>query len=562
MKLRSVFVSYSGRTLGDKDFAKALLVRVQDQGLEPWIYERRGQEIPAGQPIDEFCRKMIRQADLFIAVISDSSLKSPYCAGEVEFAMQCHGIENIVQVAITQQPASEWPNPYANLTAHKQLRVRADNESDLERLIEDICKRASIPYRVPTRGAPRMPLLARLTEELRGLRPADAEHDVGVFDLLRQDALDITRCYENLQLEAALEAAQGLVRHLEREFGGQPFYYPRLVRGVLEAELGKTRRDFLDKALETFEAVLKDVRLSSRMDENALAGLAAVHMLRGDPAAALDLYRKANALITARGQHDPDLVHNVVLATIAAGAPLTANEAAELTAWKKKALLTQDPYLVERLTALHALASAYLGDYDTSQTAIAALDVSSPRVADILLRVAQELSVQAPGRWQAKADALAEQLFLWALEAAKQPLPDVMYGYGSFLYSRGRFEDALATLSPTLKNADGNPKLLVEAAWCCLQLNRVPQALELCRRASQSRLPERARPVELSEHLYYRGLASWIIGQADLAQRDFLDSGFPRSQSYPRVARNHGFDPDDLEFTSSWASRLLHRLRG
>ena len=44
--LPTVFVSYSGRDAADKSFAKHLLARLDEQPLQPWIFERLGDEVP------------------------------------------------------------------------------------------------------------------------------------------------------------------------------------------------------------------------------------------------------------------------------------------------------------------------------------------------------------------------------------------------------------------------------------------------------------------------------------------------------------------------------------
>ena len=165
--LKSVFVSYSGRLDADKDFAKRLLARLSEQPLEPWIFERRGSEVPTSENIDEYCRKQIRKAEIFLAIVSDSSLESESTRSEVAFALSFLDPSEIVQVSTNGRPQVAWPEPYRSLIALKRIHVARDDDADLERCVEDLCIFAGVEYSGPTDGVPRLPLVHRLTEEMR-----------------------------------------------------------------------------------------------------------------------------------------------------------------------------------------------------------------------------------------------------------------------------------------------------------------------------------------------------------------------------------------------------------
>ena len=558
MVVQSTFVSYSGRLADDKAFARQLLVRLEEHGLEPWIYERRGGEVPAGAGIDEYCRTKIRKADLFVVLISDSSLESPYTQAEVTYAITTHGVEGVFQIATSRRAIADWGEPYLTLSAYKHVRANATSAADIERCIEDICCRVGVTYQPPQTGSARLPLLARLTAELREARPGDPQYEVGLFSVLRKIALKAAGAYTEGRLEHALSALDTLLYHLDDEFDGKAFYYPMLVRGVLQAEIGRQRPPYLDSAFNTFHTLLTDPRFHEKIDENAAAGLAAVEMLRGNAAEALRLYREANALVTERGEVDPDLVHNLLIATIALEAPISNEDATALTHWMGDAFLTKDPDLVERLTALYALTCAYRGEAAAAERAFVALGQSSLRVADLLFRMAQELGTISKSGAGKSAELLAEALFLRAIEPLSHPTGTTRVCYAAFLYERARFDDALAVLQPALQEVSQSPRLLVDAAWCHFQLGETERAVALCQRAAQLSLPNSTQALtqaEMREFLYFRGFAHWLIGEADIAAKDFEDSGYARAQWYFTVSSNHTV----TGFVDSPLVRMLRR---
>jgi len=102
-------------------------------------------------------------------------------------------------------------------------------------------------------------------------------------------------------------------------------------------------------------------------------------MINDEPKEALPLYRKAQEIVTACGEADTDLTHNVLLATMASGDPITVEDAATLTQWKTGAFLTKEPILIDRLNTLYALACVYGGDADGAKEALQAVDCANPR---------------------------------------------------------------------------------------------------------------------------------------------------------------------------------------
>ena len=537
----SVFISYSGRESEDKLFAKNLITRLDEIGLDPWIYERRGSEIPPGQRIEEYCKKQIRKADHVVIIISNSALVSEYTQAEVEFALLCHDTASITPVATTCVPFDSWPAPYSQLRPFKQLRIDRAAATDLERCVADICYTVGRSYQPPHDGLPRLPLLKRLTDELRGARPNDPQYEIGIFTALREKALQVAELYEQARSIEAVEALTGLLADLKVKFPGRSFYYPYLVRGVIESEIGKEDSHWLNRARKTFRDILDDPALKGMVDENAYAGLAGVELLLGKGQAAYDLYVRAQSVVAARNESDPDLLHNIILTAISIGRPLSKEDIDQLLSWRSDSFRTKDPYLFERLTALYALGCTYIGDLERARQMLSSIDQRSTTIADLIIRLAQELSSRSKHLATWKVDDLARRMFDLALVVAPDSLKkNVMFSYAAFHYERGAMEESLRLLDMLRSMYPKDPQVLVECALCYFALGRRRQAEQYCDIGAHLPLPYGDTATTLKDFLYFRGLAKWLKGKKDLARQDFLDSGYVEDQWYEVISRYHG----------------------
>jgi tetratricopeptide (TPR) repeat protein len=560
--LKSVFVSYSGRRPADKDFAKRLLARMREQPLDPWVFERRGSEIPASQNIDEYCRKQIRKSDVFVAVLSDSSLESESTQSEVAFALNLLEADEIVQISTTDRPHREWPAPYKTLTAFKRIEVKQDDVADLERCVEDLCRRVGVEYSGPGDGTRRMPLVLRLTEELRLAKPSYSRFDTGTFSELRLLALDASKAYSEGRLEHAFSGLGSLQHQLGIYYAEHAFYYPRLIRGVLLVELSALKAGHLDDAMALFQEMLRDRSIESLIDENLFAAVALVHLKRRELDDALAFYHRANETVKARGMIDPDIVHNIVVVTLAAESPHEVSKVELLLDQARDVCATTDPYLYERFLALRAGLRAKCGDFNGARQLLRMIDAAGSLPSDVAARLAQDLASQSHSMSEAGSVRFVQELFL--LVAPVLPpdqKPPFLMSYAGFLYGVGRFEEALKTLQEAASLSSQHPKLVVEMIWCLRQLERHEEAATL---ASQAAKQTRASVLGLSvqdtaEFLYYRGFAAWLSGAAEQAERDFLDSGASVQLSYSTIALRHVAVPfKRLEGLFSRVRRALH----
>ncbi|WP_085316375.1 TIR domain-containing protein [Derxia lacustris] len=539
---KSVFVSYSGRIPSDKDFAKRLLVRLCEHFLDPWVFEQRGGEVPLGENVDEYCRKKIRQADLFVAIISESSLESESTRSEVAFALKFLDPREIIQISTAVRPHDSWDDPYRQLTPYKRIEVIANDSADLERCIEDICCHAGINYLGPNNGSPRLPLISRLTEEVKAAKPRYSRLEVGIFSELRLLALHASQAYEDGRLEHAFSALTSLEYQLSIHYEGQAFYYPRLIRGVLLFELSAFRSSYLNDAMTLFCEILEDRSIAALVDENLYAAMATVYLRRGEINEALRFYYVAHEMVKARGRIDPDLIHNIIVANIAS---LSTGQDAEVERLLEEAnyiCATTDPYLCERLLALKAALRAKKGDIEGARYLLHEFEVSATATSDILAGLAQDLAVQPHLLASVKAVDFIENLF----EISIPMLPDkqkslFLSSYAGFLYRIGQFERALKLLQMENATSHNNPRFVIDEIWCLRQLGRHKDAHVLALAAANLPCPSEVSfsGRALAEFFYFRGFAAWLSGAFEQSRRDFLDSRFPVHQSYEVVAQQH-----------------------
>jgi WD40 repeat protein len=99
--MADVFVSYSRR---DSGFVRRLAESVAERGKEVWL-DTEG--IADAEVFPEAIKRAIEQSDGFVFVITPSSVDSPYCENEVDYARELQ--KRIVPVLRTPVPDSELP---------------------------------------------------------------------------------------------------------------------------------------------------------------------------------------------------------------------------------------------------------------------------------------------------------------------------------------------------------------------------------------------------------------------------------------------------------------------
>src|SRR5438132_503727 len=96
--LARAFVSFAERNSCEKRFAGNLLTRLNEHSITAWTYLSEEGAIPDGTEILSFCKRMIDESALFIAVISDSTVHSEYTRAEVAHALRRQENEATFQI--------------------------------------------------------------------------------------------------------------------------------------------------------------------------------------------------------------------------------------------------------------------------------------------------------------------------------------------------------------------------------------------------------------------------------------------------------------------------------
>jgi tetratricopeptide (TPR) repeat protein len=534
---KTVFVSYSGRSRADKIFATRLLVRLKDQGFAPWVYEQRGEEIAAGSHIDEACRRQIRKSDLFVCIISDSSLASPFTAREVELAVELFDIGDIFQVATTTQVQDDWPEPYRSLLPYKHVPAVRMDETDLERVLFDLCRMTASPYSPPSDKVPKLPLIRRLTQELGNARPARRDMEVGLFERMIGYAMHASTAYDEGRKEHAVGALDTLQFELEREYPEYGFYYPRLAKAAILLELAPLRRHYLNKAEAVLDELATDASIAAMRDENLYAAQAVAALHRKESDKALALFRKANDQVTARGELDLDILHNIAVASLAVDDEASASYTCAQLDMAMQGSITSDTHLIARATALRAALLARSGDDDGAVCCLDDAETEGALCLDILCRIAQELSAKPMLAGKPSTASHINRLFDIVAARGEQPQRnEALLSQAAFHYRQRRFDEALQALDSVDRDIAGHSRVMLEQALIHLHLGHHDQAKRLLAIAADSEVTFHEHESAGREKLYYRGYAAWLIGHFEQARRDFLDSRFSDSFAYDAVA--------------------------
>ncbi|MEI8208442.1 MAG: toll/interleukin-1 receptor domain-containing protein [Methylococcales bacterium] len=556
--LKSVFVSFSGRDHFDKEFVKHLISRFREHNIDPWIYEMLGSEIPVSKNIADFCREKIRKSDYFVAIISDSSLNSEYAQVEVRLAIAIYGVEGIFQVATTRTDSYLWPEPYLSLTAAKRIDAHSNDAVELERIVEAFCVFANLDYKIPSSESPKLPLLSRLTNELYEAVPDHIEYDTGIFSELRKKAIKADQAYAKGNLELAHNAIDAMLYELQDNFANTAFYYPKLVKGILLLELSGKKPSKAESARRIFIQILGDPLLSNKLDENAFAALAASEHRLGNYSRSLELYRLANDFVIQHERLDGDLIHNIVVASIAAGEKLTYAERQILFEQHSLLFLTEDPFLSERIAALRVLVLIQEGHIEEALYFLNGSQLSKPDILDVLIRLAQESAQFGVAKYDGSTLKMAEDLFLVSLKMAEDETRSVVVrSYAKFLYECADFYGALNLIREEMRRREDDPCLMMEAIWCLIQTDEWQEARKIL--ASIVNLVFSARELESSDTLaefhYFRGFANWWLGSFDKAAQEFRDSGMGEDRAYEKIACIHL--SDKYQYVAGWLQNDL-----
>jgi hypothetical protein len=225
MKTPRVFLSYSH---SDKGFAAKIATHLQENGVDVWL--DKWEILPGDSLIQKIFAEGLNNCDVFLILLSNSSVKSNWVQRELDVAMikKIEGITKIIPIIIEK---CDIPN------ALKPLKW-IDISSDFDNSIRELLKSIFEIREKPTLGTPPDFVVSR-TQSIGGLSPEatnlgkflvqDSEDDhpfEKMYDVKRlADSLNYTPEEINDSIEE-LES-HGLVKSLQF-LGTQPFAYAQV----------------------------------------------------------------------------------------------------------------------------------------------------------------------------------------------------------------------------------------------------------------------------------------------------------------------------------------------
>jgi Flp pilus assembly protein TadD len=406
------FVSFSGRNDGDRYFGGAVLSRLRECGLDAWIYEHPGEHIETGACILESCLDKIRESQVVVVVISDSSLGSPYTQEEVRFAFEQQAVRQlrVFPVCTTRFSRESWPDPYKKFSGRLTARVDLNDAAAREDVIRTLCDECDVEYAPPDVGGAGLPMARRIEYEIRS---AQAKGNGGVNELnglrhqLRAAARSAGERYRDGDLKLARHYLDHLILTAEQSFEVDSFYYCYIARASIAAELGE-----LETAEVEFRRLLEP-SAHPRIDENAAGGLGGVLILRDRPHDAFYFFRLADEMVRRDGRDDPDITFNLLLSSILMGEPPRVELINQLERCATLGIVAERPGQLSRVRTLLALSKLC----QTGRIELTEIGSDAESTIDLLIEFVRQLDSRFERTGDESCRAQAETLLRQALDA-------------------------------------------------------------------------------------------------------------------------------------------------
>ena len=533
-----VFVSFSGRTREEWTFARTLLVRLNEQDCDAWMYARRATAVPLGYEIELYCKEKIRECDLFIAIVSKSSLESAICKTEVRTAIQTSEKRSlpIIPLVTCSIPLSQWPVPYNAITGLKHITMDPSSKCALEDFIYNTCVHLSIRYNVPKEEVPslRFPLLSKLDQELRHRCAHNKSEDMDEYARLVREAASCTQSYASGKIQKALNSLNHIIDRVEEYFGKEGIYYPYIAKAVLLGEIGLQDPNAHRELRESEEIFLQlRKRGTGKVDANVFAGLGFHELLKGNATKAVRRYRRAN---TKSGGTDPDILCNILLAQSVSNDSLIGRYVDTLLDQLASGTLVRQPEDFSRIQIVMAMGHLCAGRPQKCKELLASSEVR---------KIPPDLLLELANRFRRLSDRLQDRRCIdyavWLLECAlntqrhkKNTL--ILHRLARYLVEAGRFQKARKHFDTLVAQAPAYPQYLVECALCCVAVNDHEVATSLCKQAAQIRRIDKASPQpDPDSFYYYLGFAHWLLHEDSPANDYFKLSERPAKEHYRYV---------------------------
>ena len=532
-----LFLSYSVTDEpAGRHFVRQLFDRLQQQHVDPWVFESAGGEIAPGAPIAEACCRQIDESDLFVVLIDECALRSESVVMEVRHALGEAGRRRlpIVPLLATDTRRAAWPAPLVEAAAFKGIALTARSNDTLEGVVVHLCGRLGIDYVPPRAGTPRLPLRQRLSRELQA-RTSVTGYDAGDFiGVLRKCDLAVEAMgHENLP--RARRLLEAILTDLEVIYGWTTAYYPRIAYGaVLMAEAHAGVRGFAE--VERYFAALIDERLE-QLDANAYAGRANALMALGRFDEAVAAYLSAERYLE---NPDAALFYNMVRARVLGGLPMERGDTACRQLALSDGILTRTPGDLARFTSSLALAHAYVGDTQASLMAWRGIRDVGAVLPEVVVDIAQQLQRQAIARaWRADLDAacwLVSDYIARRDDLSELSLVPLQQVSARLLFDRGDVGLARGGLARLIERFPATPVLHVDAAMFALADGDRRSARRLCEAAVSLRDAAQCHPaLSPAEFNFALGHAFWLLGRRPEAEESFRRSEYGPTAWYGRT---------------------------
>ena len=562
-----IFVSFSGRDSKDAGFSEQLRVRLSHQKAEVWYFEQPGQAIPPTTNIEEYCKKKIDPADLFIALVPAQGFFG-VVEEEVKHAFASKNEGQFLTLHSKSLDSKIWnlssQELFKKLKKYKCLSVDYQDPGNLEQVVYDIARLLEIKY-VPPVDWDRFPIYERTWEEWKAF---DIKDRAGEFKSVMDMAF---RCSQNYShdkrsdCENDLKGLIGFLDYLERSIGNIKFYYPRIAEGVLHLEKSELLRRNgdgsgedaeLDIARKIFKTIIDDDVIQK--NDWVYSGMGLVQLKCENFEEAYKWFEKAWNEFQKDGSNrsllgSPEILHNLLLTAIILDrkddlARLTDSfeEAVTSKQWED---LKKDPEKDEteymqrikklnfaKVLAMQAMAYVAGGkDWFGQEVSKVIDDVEIQNdISETVLHLTDILESQA----EKKEDANLMEASLEILENLSKRFPKITstrdLGYRiahrlfRYYYTYCQFEKALPHAinisTHLLSNGQAlgfdNTRIsqhLIESAQTYWILEQKKQAQKLAEQVLEN--------FRNGTDLYYTGFSYWFLGEKDKARQDFDQSG-------------------------------------
>lgn len=529
-----LFLSYSSH--GDaaaRNFIQQLFGRLQQQDIDPWVFESPQGEIQAGGSISLECRRKIEEADVFVVFIDDAALISDYVDMEVSHALweSTRRSLPVVPLVHTLKLRHTWRKAMAEAIGFKGLHLPSNPVDDLESVIVHLCAVAKVEYQPPAAHAPRFPLRQRLSQELQSMHTSSTYRAGDFISVMRKADLAVA-AMEVADYAKARRLLDALLTEIELQYGSPRTYYPRIAYGVvLMAEAQAERCSFME--VERYFATLIE-EAGDQLDANAHAGRAHALMALQRYAEALAAYDAAEPYLESP---DAALFYNMVRARVLGRLGMDRAEIERRRAALTEGLATRVPGDLARLTSSVALAYAYIGDVDSALAAwhaVVDLDAVFPELVVDIADTLHKLDEQRSGRQGAQAAHFVISDYL----GRRSDLPDTAILQLGQLRARIAFDlgdrsGARRLLANLIEQHPRAPILKVDAAMFALGDGDPSAARRLCENVVGMRDHTECAPsLTAPEFNFALGQAFWLLGRRPEARESFRRSGYPASMRY------------------------------